>query len=43
MFHQQYTLNIFSGVLVDHAHVTKPDIPVLNGVIHVIDAVLVPN
>ena len=37
------TVHTRGGVFVDHAYVTKPDIPVLNGVIHVIDAVLVPN
>jgi len=42
-FFRLIILDIFSGVFVDHAYVTKPDIPVLNGVIHVIDAVLVPN
>ncbi|XP_071126593.1 periostin-like [Mytilus galloprovincialis] len=31
-----------TAVSIDHAHVTQPDIPVLNGVIHVIDGVLVP-
>jgi len=31
------------GVMVDNAHVTKADIMVSNGVIHVIDAVLLPK
>jgi uncharacterized surface protein with fasciclin (FAS1) repeats len=31
------------GVMVDNAHVTKTDIAVSNGVIHVIDAVILPK
>ena len=32
-----------SGVMVNNAHVTKTDIPASNGVIHVIDTVLLPQ
>ena len=32
-----------SGVMVNNAHVTKTDIPASNGVIHVIDTVLLPS
>jgi len=32
-----------SGVMVNNAHVTKTDIAASNGVIHVIDTVLVPE
>jgi len=32
-----------SGVMVNNAHVTKTDIPASNGVIHVIDTVLLPH
>jgi uncharacterized surface protein with fasciclin (FAS1) repeats len=31
------------GVMVDKAHVTRTDIPASNGVIHVVDAVLLPE
>ncbi len=31
------------GVMVDNAHVVKTDIPASNGVIHVIDAVILPK
>jgi uncharacterized surface protein with fasciclin (FAS1) repeats len=34
---------INGGVMVDNAHVIKTDIPASNGVIHVIDAVILPR
>jgi uncharacterized surface protein with fasciclin (FAS1) repeats len=32
-----------AGVMVNQANVTKPDIEASNGIIHVIDAVLLPK
>jgi uncharacterized surface protein with fasciclin (FAS1) repeats len=41
---QSVTINIKNGgVMVDNAHVTKTDIMASNGVIHVIDAVILPK
>jgi uncharacterized surface protein with fasciclin (FAS1) repeats len=37
------TISSASGVLVDKARVVKTDIVATNGVIHVIDAVILPN
>ena len=40
---QSVEINAFSGVKVDNASVTKADIEASNGVIHVIDAVILPK
>jgi len=32
-----------SGVMINNAHVVKADVPATNGVIHVVDTVLIPN
>jgi uncharacterized surface protein with fasciclin (FAS1) repeats len=37
------TISTTGGVMVDKAKVTKTDIAGSNGVIHVIDTVLIPN
>ena len=37
------TINASNGVMVDNAHVVKADIETSNGVIHVIDAVMLPK
>lgn len=40
---QEITINTKSGVMVDNANVTKTDIECTNGVIHVIDSVILPK
>ena len=40
---QELTVSTDDGVMVDYANVIKTDIVTSNGVIHVIDAVLLPN
>ena len=40
---QSVTINLMSGVMVNNATVTAADLPSDNGVVHVIDAVLVPS
>lgn len=40
---QEITINTKSGVMVDNAKVTKTDIECTNGVIHVIDSVILPK
>ena len=40
---QSVTISTQPGVKIDNANVTKTDIVVSNGVIHVIDAVILPN
>jgi uncharacterized surface protein with fasciclin (FAS1) repeats len=40
---QSVTINLMSGVMVNDANVTLPDLLSDNGVVHVIDAVLVPS
>jgi uncharacterized surface protein with fasciclin (FAS1) repeats len=37
------TVNLDSGVMVDEAKVIKADVPASNGVIHVIDKVILPE
>jgi uncharacterized surface protein with fasciclin (FAS1) repeats len=37
------SVNAMNGVMVDNAHVVTADIETSNGVIHVIDAVILPN
>ena len=39
---QELTINTSSGVKVDNANVVKTDIETSNGVIHVIDSVMIP-
>ena len=39
---QRVTINAANGVMVDKAKVVKTDVPATNGVIHVIDSVLLP-
>jgi len=40
---KQLTINVSGGVKVDNANVVKTDIECSNGVIHVIDSVLIPK
>jgi uncharacterized surface protein with fasciclin (FAS1) repeats len=40
---QSITINTASGVMVNDAHVVKTDVMASNGVIHVIDKVILPN
>jgi|SRR5271166_3501621 len=41
---EELTIKVVNGgVMVDNAHVIKTDIPTSNGVIHVIDTVLIPK
>lgn len=40
---QDVTINLMAGVMVNASNVTLADLVVSNGVVHVIDAVLVPN
>lgn len=40
---QSLKINTMGGVMVDNAHVIKTDILASNGVIHVIDSVILPN
>jgi transforming growth factor-beta-induced protein len=40
---ESVTVDLSSGVKVDGANVTTPDIEVSNGVVHIIDAVLLPS
>ena len=40
---QELSVDAMSGVKIDNANVTKADIETSNGVIHVIDAVVIPN
>jgi len=40
---QPLKIDAMNGVMVDNAKVTRPDIMASNGVIHVIDTVLIPN
>lgn len=40
---QDVTINLMGGVMVNASNVTLADLVVSNGVVHVIDAVLVPN
>jgi uncharacterized surface protein with fasciclin (FAS1) repeats len=40
---QSITVNTASGVKVDNANVVKTDIQTKNGVIHVIDSVILPK
>lgn len=40
---QNVTINLTGGVKVNNSNVTLPDLTVSNGVVHVIDAVLVPS
>lgn len=40
---QSVTINLMSGVMVNNANVVLPDLLADNGVVHVIDAVLVPS
>ena len=41
---QNLTIKIVNGnVMVNNAHVTKPNIPTSNGVFHVIDTVVLPK
>jgi uncharacterized surface protein with fasciclin (FAS1) repeats len=40
---QTVTISTMGGVMVNDAHVVKTDIVASNGVIHVIDKVILPN
>jgi len=40
---QPLKIDAMNGVMVDNARVIKPDVMASNGVIHVIDSVLIPN
>jgi uncharacterized surface protein with fasciclin (FAS1) repeats len=40
---QSVTVNLMTGVMINTANVTVADLPADNGVVHVIDAVLVPS
>ena len=40
---QSVKINTKSGVMVNDAHVVKADVMASNGVIHVIDKVILPN
>ena len=40
---QSLTVSTYNGVMVNNANVIKTDIVASNGVIHVIDTVLLPN
>ena len=40
---QSVTVDLSSGVMINNANVTAADLKALNGVVHVVDAVLVPT
>jgi len=40
---QNVKINTMGGVMVNDAHVVKTDVMASNGVIHVIDKVILPN